>query len=123
MVMDIPMDIIFIEQLKLETIIGIHDWERENRQPIILDIEMACSTALAAKSDEITDCIDYFTVSQRMMELADSHEFKLVESFAEAASQIILNEFGADSVKITLHKPDAVSQASSVGVIIQRSRI
>ena len=116
------MDIVFIKQLKLDTIIGIHDWERENTQRIILDIEMGCSITSAAHSDNISDCIDYFTVCERMKQLADNHSYQLVESFAEQASQIILCEFMAQWVKITLDKPNAISEASGVGVIIERTR-
>ena len=65
------MDIIFINQLELETIIGIHDWERKNKQPVILDIEIGCSIKQAVKSDRIEDCVDYFSVCERMKKLAD----------------------------------------------------
>ena len=116
------MDIIFINQLELETVIGIHDWERENKQPIILDIDIGCSIEAAAKSDRIDDCIDYFNVCERMKQLAHSHRYELVESFVEEASQIILHEFGASWVKIKLSKPNAVKEASGVGVIIERHR-
>lgn len=114
------MDIIFINQLELETVIGIHDWERENKQPIILDIEIGCSIEAAVKSDRIDDSIDYFNVCERMKQLAASHQHELVESFVEKASQIILHEFGAQHVKIQLSKPNAVKEASGVGVIIER---
>ena len=116
------MDIIFINQLELQTIIGIHDWERQATQPIILDIEIACSTITAAQTDDIADCIDYFSVSERMKQLAAEHNFQLVESWVEEASRIILYEFGAQQVKIKLSKPNAVPEAQGVGVIIERQR-
>lgn len=116
------MDIIFINQLELETVIGIHDWEREKKQPIILDIEIGCSIVTAAKSDHIDDCIDYFNVCERMKELASRHHFQLVESLIEQISQIILYEFGAQWVKIKLSKPNAVQEAQGVGVMIERHR-
>lgn len=115
------MDKIFINQLQLETVIGIHDWEREQKQAIILDIEIACSIAQAVKSDQIKDCIDYFSVCERLKKLADQHHYQLVESFAEEASRIILQEFSAPWVKIKLSKPDAVNEAKGVGIIIERN--
>ena len=116
------MDIVFINQLKLETIIGIHDWERENQQPIILDIDIGCSIKSAAQSDQIEHCIDYFSVCERMKELAETHQYQLVESFAEEVSRIILQEFMAQWVRVKLNKPAAVIEASGVGVMIERRR-
>ena len=115
------MDKIFINQLQLETVIGIHDWEREKKQVIILDIEIACSTAQAVKSDQIEDCIDYFSVCEQLKKLAYSHNYQLVESFAEEVSRIILQEFSAPWVQIKLSKPDAVNEAKGVGIIIERN--
>jgi len=115
-------DIVFINQLKLDTIIGIHDWERKTQQPIVLDIEIGCSIGLAANSDQIKDCIDYFSVCERMKTLANSHQYQLVESLIEEISRIILHEFGAQWVRVKLSKPNAVSEASGVGVIIERHR-
>lgn len=113
-------DIVFINQLKLDTIIGIHEWEREKKQPIVLDIEIGCSIRSAANSDHIKDCIDYFSVSEKMKTLANIHRYQLVESLAEEISRIILQEFGAQWVKVKLSKPNAVSEAKEVGVIIER---
>ncbi|WP_198263891.1 dihydroneopterin aldolase [sulfur-oxidizing endosymbiont of Gigantopelta aegis] len=115
------MDIVFIKQLKLDTIIGIHDWEREQTQPIILDIEIGCSIKDAAQSDHIEHCIDYFNVCERMKQLAKEHSYQLVESFVEEVSRIILQEFMAQWVRVKLNKPIAVNEASGVGVIIERS--
>ena len=115
------MDIIFINQLELETIIGIHDWERQNKQPVILDIEIGCSIKQAVKSDRIEDCVDYFSVCERMKKLAGQHNYQLVESFVEEVSRIILDEFMAQWVRIKLSKPQAVSETRGVGVIIERS--
>lgn len=115
------MDIIFINQLELETIIGIHDWEREKKQPIVLDIEIGCSIKQAAQTDQIKDCVDYFSVCERMKGLAATHSYQLVESFVEHASRIILQEFMTQWVRIKLSKPKAVSEASGVGVIIERN--
>lgn len=116
------MDIVFINRLELQTIIGIHDWEREKKQTIILDIDIGCSIKQAGKSDQIEDCIDYFTVCESMKELASEHNYQLVESFAEEVSRIILQEFRARWVRVKLSKPEAVSEAGGVGVIIERNR-
>lgn len=116
------MDKIFIDQLKLQTIIGIHDWEREQKQTILLDIEIAYDIKAASYSDKIIDSIDYFTVCERLKTLADHHSYQLVESFAEEISRIILQEFSSPWVKIKITKPEAVPEAKGVGVIIVREQ-
>ncbi len=118
--MNPDMDIVFIEELKLETIIGIHDWEREKKQPISLNIDIGCSIKSAAKSDKIEHCIDYFKVCESLKKLAEVHQYQLVESFVEEVSRIILEEYMAPWVRVKLNKPEAVNEASGVGVIIER---
>ena len=114
------MDIIFIEHLAVNSIIGIHNWEKENPQPLIIDIEIGTSTRKAAQSDNIQDSIDYFAVSERIRQFSDEHQFELLEAFAEAIATILLEEFQAQQVKIKVSKPHAVKDAN-VGVIIERS--
>jgi len=116
------MDIVFIKALEIETVIGIYDWEREIRQTVRLDIEMASNNRKAAASDEIEDALNYKAVAKRLITFVGDSNFQLVETLAERICDIILDEFGVSRVKLTLHKPGAVSGAESVGVIIERSQ-
>ena len=114
------MDIVFIHDLQVETVIGIYDWERKIRQTISLDIEMATDISKAAKSDDIEDTLSYKTVAKRLIEFIEQSEFELVEALAEKICSIILDEFSVPWVKLTLHKPGAVRGSKSVGVMIER---
>ncbi len=114
------MDIVFIHDLQIETVIGIYDWERKIRQTISLDIEMATDISKAAKSDDIEDTLSYKTVAKRLIELIEQSEFELVEALAERICSIVMEEFSVPWVKLTLHKPGAVRGSKSVGVIIER---
>ncbi len=114
------MDIVFIHDLQIETVIGIYDWERKIRQIISLDIEMATDISKAAKSDDIDDALSYKTVAKRLIDFVEQSEFELVEALAEKICAIILEEFQVPWVKLTLHKPGAVRGSKSVGVIIER---
>ena len=116
------MDIIFLGGLEIKTIIGIYDWERETRQNVVLDIEMACDISKAAVSDNIVDALDYKTVSQRIISFVEASEFYLVEKLIEEIASIIRNEFNVPWVKITLNKKGAISGASDVGIIIERGK-
>ena len=116
------MDIVFIRDLRIDTVIGIYDWEREIRQTVVFDLEMGADIAKAARSDAIEDALDYKAVSKRLVDFVRESEFQLVETLAERCAGIVLEEFQVPWVRLTLNKVGAVSAARDVGVIIERGR-
>ncbi|MDD2800060.1 MAG: dihydroneopterin aldolase [Methylobacter sp.] len=114
------MDIIFLGGLEIQTIIGIYDWERETKQTIILDIEMAFDIKKAAETDDIQYTLDYKTVSKRIISFVENSQFYLVEKLISEIANIIRNEFDVTWVKITLNKKGAIRGASDVGIMIER---
>ena len=116
------MDIVFIRDLQIETVIGIYDWERKVRPIISLDIDMATDIQKAASSDNIDDTLSYKTVAKRLIAFVEESEFELVESLAEKICAIILDEFDVPWVRLTLNKPGAVRGSKSVGVMIERGQ-
>jgi len=117
------MDIVFIEALRIETVIGIYDWERRVRQPVTLDIEMGFDNTKPAASERIEDTFDYKRVSKRLIAFVEASEFQLVETLAERCAQILRQEFGVAWLRLKLSKPGAVRGAKAVGVIIERGRV
>lgn len=115
------MDIVFIQGLKIDCVIGIYDWERKIRQNIVLDIEMSTDIQVAGETDNIDQTIDYKAVSKRLIHFVQTSKFQLVETLAEKITQIIIKEFDVKKVKLTLNKGEAVTGAQGVGVIIERS--
>jgi dihydroneopterin aldolase len=116
------MDRVFIENLTVETVIGIFDWEREIRQAVSLDLEMDFDIRAAARSDSIDDTLDYKAVAKRLIRFIEQSEFQLVETLAERCAEIVLDEFPVEHLKLKLSKPGAVRGSSAVGVIIERER-
>jgi len=116
------MDIVYIRDLRIETIIGIYDWERETRQTVSLDLEMGTDIKKAAETDSIDDTLDYKSVAKRLIDFVSGSEFQLVEALAENCAQIVLNEFDVPWLKLRLSKPGAVTGSQDVGVIIERSK-
>ncbi|MGH8190828.1 MAG: dihydroneopterin aldolase [Rhodanobacteraceae bacterium] len=114
------MDTVFIEGLTIETVVGIYDWERKVRQPVVLDIEMAFDNTRPAATDAIGDTLDYKAVSKRLVAFVEASSFQLVETLAERCAAIIRDEFGVAWVRLKLAKPGAVRAAKSVGVVIER---
>ncbi len=113
-------DIVFIEDLRIQTVIGIFDWEREITQTVSLDLQMAFDISLAGESDDIGDTLDYKSVSKRLIQFVEASEFQLVEALAEHCANIILEEFPVSWLRLRLSKPGAVRGSSAVGVIIER---
>lgn len=116
------MDRVFIEALEIDCVIGIYDWERKIRQPIVLDIEMGFDNRKPAASDDIADTLDYKAISKRLIEFVGNSSFGLVEALAENCCTIIIEEFGVQQVRLKLSKTGAVRGSKAVGVILERSR-
>ncbi|MCB1763687.1 MAG: dihydroneopterin aldolase [Gammaproteobacteria bacterium] len=114
------MDIVFLRNLKIDTVIGIYDWERNIRQTVILDLEMSTDVRRAAASERIEDALDYKSVAKRLIAFVEQSEFQLVETLAERCANIVREEFGVKWVRLSLNKIGAVSAARDVGVIIER---
>ena len=114
------MDIIFISELRIETIIGIYDWERVTKQTVSLDLEMATDIGMAAATDSIEDTLNYKAVAKRLIEYVGASDFQLVETLAERIAAIVLEEFNVAWLRLRLHKPGAVRGSRDVGVVIER---
>lgn len=116
------MDIVYIRDLRVEAIIGIFDWEREVRQVISLDLEMATDIGPAAKSDDIKDALDYKAVAKRLIAIIENSNYLLVERLAEEVTRIVIDEFKVPWVKLRLSKPGALRGSEDVGLIIERGQ-
>lgn len=114
------MDIVYINDLKIETIIGIYDWERQVRQIISLDLEMGTDIRQAAETDDIQFALNYKAVSKRIIDFIGGSEFLLVETMAEQVAEIIRQEFNVPWLRLRIGKPGAIRGARDVGVIIER---
>lgn len=114
------MDIIFLTDLRIETVIGVFDWEREIKQTVVFDLQMGADIRKAASSDALQDTLDYKSVAKRIIDFVEASEFQLVETLAERVAEIIRNEFNVPWVRVQLNKQGAVRGARDVGVIIER---
>jgi len=114
------MDIVFLRGLRIETVIGIYDWEKKIKQPVILDLEMSTDVAKAAETDRIEDALNYKEISKRLKQFVSESRFELVETLAERCAEIVHREFGVAWVRLSLNKIGAVSDANGVGVVIER---
>lgn len=116
-------DIVFIHDLRVDTVIGIYDWERAIRQTVTLDIEMASDVSKAAANDAIDGALDYKAVAKRLIAFVEQSEFQLVETLAERCAEIVLKEFRVPWLRLRIAKPGAVRGSREVGVLIERGSL
>ena len=114
------MDTIFITDLRIDTVIGVFDWERRIKQTVSLDLEMGTDIRKAAQSDQLDDTLNYKAVAKRLISFVEESQFQLVETLAERIAEIILQEFQVPWVRLFVHKPGAVRGAKDVGIQIER---
>jgi dihydroneopterin aldolase len=114
------MDIIFLHDLRVETVIGIWEWERKIRQTVAIDLEMSADIRKAAATDSVDDTLNYKLVAKRLQQFVGESSFQLVETLAEKIAGIVLDEFEVSWVKVKVNKPGAIRGARDVGVIIER---
>ncbi|HRQ64673.1 MAG TPA: dihydroneopterin aldolase [Xanthomonadaceae bacterium] len=116
------MDIVFIEQLEIETLIGVHDFERARPRPLSVDVELGFDNRRAAAADRVADTVDYDAVCARIAGFAGQCRYRLIETLAERLADMLLREFDVRWLRLRITKPDAVPAARRVGVVIERGR-
>lgn len=115
-------DVIFVRELKLETHIGAYEEERQRAQTLEFDLEIGTARSRACVSDHLTDTIDYAEVVDAMRTLLAASRFHLLEALAERVAELVLEQFGAMWVCVSVAKTGIVPGAKFVGVTIRRAR-
>ncbi len=113
-------DIIYIKDLRVETIIGIFDWERKVKQEVSIDMEFPFDCKRAAATDSIEDTIDYKAICKGVIKFVEGSSFQLQESLAEGIAALVKDEYKLDCVKLRVSKPGALRGAKDVGLVIHR---
>ena len=116
------MDAILIRDLRVESLIGIHKRERHVAQTLSIDLDIGLPGTAVFKSDKVADTIDYEQVAIGIKALAASGHFRLVETLAERIARLLLDEFGAPWVRVSVAKIGILGNAKFVGVTIERKR-
>lgn len=116
-------DIIFIKNLTIQAIIGVYEWEKQFKQPLIFDLEMTTDLSKAAASDALKDTVNYKQVSDEIIELIEANQFELLESVSDQVCQHIFQQYpSVEKIELTINKPNAVPQAEAVGIKMVRFR-
>ena len=116
------MDIVYIRDLRVDTVIGVYDWERRIKQTLSFDLDMATDIRKAAATDDLQFALNYKAVSDRVIAFVEARQPQLIETLAEEVAQIILTEFSVPWLRLKLSKAGAVSAAGDLGIIIERGQ-
>ncbi|QIC62381.1 dihydroneopterin aldolase [Acinetobacter schindleri] len=117
------MDAIIIEGLKVETVIGCFDWERQIIQPLMLDLVIQTDLEQAANSDALADTLNYAEICEISAQVIQQEQPELIEHAAKLVLNALFTTFTAiESIKITIRKPAIIAQANSVGIRLERHR-
>jgi len=116
------MDIIFINDLRLEMLIGVYDWERKVPQTVQLDLEIGIPDTGRPRSDKIRETVDYSKVVARITSSLENNRFLLVERLAEHIAQLVMSEFKSPWVKVSVTKLAALKDVERVGITIERGK-
>ena len=116
------MNAIFIHDLRVETRIGVYDWEQKLAQTVRLDIELGLPSDKVFSSGKFADALDYATVVKRLQAFAADHPHKLMERFAQAIADVLMGEFGAPWVKVRVAKLAPIAGVRELGIAIERTK-
>lgn len=113
---------IFIRDLLLRCVIGINEFERKEKQDVVVNVEIWSDLTSAAKTDNIKETVDYKEINKNIIKLVENSKFFLVEALAENVAQVCMRNQQVRKVRVTVEKPGALRFARSVGVEIVRKR-
>ncbi len=116
-------DVIFLDALEIDCIIGINDWEREQKQTVRIDLEMYTDIRQAAATDRIEHTLNYKSVAKSIIKLVEESRFFLIETMAEEIAKLCTDTFHIPKVKLKVSKPGAIRGSRNVGIMIQRGAV
>lgn len=116
------MDKIFLNNLSIDTIIGIYEWERQVKQTLTFDLEMDFDIRSAATSEDINKTLDYDAIAKAIVAFVSNSRYQLIETVAEEVCQLLLQQFPIPRIKLTLSKPVAIHGQNIARIVIERER-
>jgi dihydroneopterin aldolase len=114
------MNVVFIRSLRIPALVGVYDWEKQDPQTLELDLEVGLKSGRSFASDELADTIDYDELCRTITRDLATRRFQLLEALAEHVADRVINDFGAEWVRLSVAKLAVVANTHAVGVRIER---
>jgi dihydroneopterin aldolase len=105
-------DAVSIRGLRVSTVIGVYEWEREIEQTLTFTVETAADVARAAASDDVADAVDYSAVAATVTRVVRDGKFQLIETAVERVAERILADFPVGWVRVEVAKPIAAAEGT-----------
>ena len=116
------MDKVYIKGLSIQTTIGFYAWEKEIKQKLVIDLTMGWDISKAASNDELDKTLNYAEISTVIEQFANDNPVDLIETLAHRMADFLINTYQIPWLKLSVGKPGAVHNASTVGVEIERGK-
>ena len=115
-------DEIFIEGIKCYSTIGINNWEKNTKQPLIIDVSLLMEKIDNNNKDNINETINYKLVSYSVKELVEKNTYELIETRSKDIALLCLKNQKVVEAKVKINKPNALKISNNVGVVITRGK-
>jgi 7,8-dihydroneopterin aldolase/epimerase/oxygenase len=112
-------DIVSIRDLRVSTVIGVYDWERETEQALTFSVDMSADVARAAARDDLRDALDYSAVAHTVKCVVIEGKFQLIETAAERVAQTLIADYGLSWVRVQVIKP-ITSEGYTAAITVER---
>lgn len=114
------MDTLYIKGLKVPTTIGVHSWEQQIKQTLVIDVKADIDLSQLNDSEDLTKTVDYWQAMQHIKQLLNNHSFKLIETVANKIAALLLAEFAITKVTVVVAKPSVAIDVEQVAISITR---
>ncbi len=111
--------ILYIKRLRVDAIIGVYAWEKQEKQPLYIDLEFEVNIERAAQTDQIQDAMDYQQLADGLRSLISQSKFQLIESVGSLAIQYLKENYNPSFARLTIIKPNALAHAEEVGIVAE----
>ena len=114
-------DFVSVKDLSVRAVIGVHAWERDVEQTLVVSVEMATDVRKAAASDDLADALDYSAVAETIAAVLRDGRFRLIETAAERVAGRLLADFPLSWLRLELRKPIATGAYTAM-ITLERTR-
>ena len=111
-----------IKNLRLKTIIGVNDWERESKQDVVINIQLTFDPEEAINTDSLEHTIDYYELEKSIIKFVENSSYYLVEKLTAKIIHLIMKNQRVLEVKVSAAKPDAMERSDSVSIELTKKR-
>jgi D-erythro-7,8-dihydroneopterin triphosphate epimerase len=112
-----------ITNLRLSAIIGCNDWERYQKQEVLINVTMEFNAADAVDSDDLADTLDYRKVKKQIMSTVEKSSFNLLEKLTSHILGIVMGQPRVERASVSVDKPGALRYADSVSITLSATKL